>query len=129
MRSADHRESPAQQSVRRDEVLRVLDEIIDPCSAASATPIGLVAMGIVEQATVHGCDVTVRLLPTFPGCIFTAVFTSEIESRLGALDWVERVEVELALDGPLWDEERMAPAVREQLRVSRAERRALLAER
>ena len=111
---------------RRTEVERVLNEIVDPCSAACGVPIGLVDMGIVESVDVRDDGISVGLLPTFPGCLFTAVFADEIGRRLGELEWSGQVKIEVAAGSTLWDEERMLPAARERLRQSREERRRQL---
>jgi ring-1,2-phenylacetyl-CoA epoxidase subunit PaaD len=111
-------------AVERERVVKgLLDEIVDPCSVVAGTPIGLLQMGIVDAVDVHGDDVSIKLLPTFPGCIYTAVFAGEIERRLAALDWPAAIEVSVIVDGQIWDEDRMSPEARERLRVARAERR------
>jgi metal-sulfur cluster biosynthetic enzyme len=108
---------------RKDEVERILDEIVDPCSAASGVPIGLAEMGIVDKVVVDGGTVFIRLIPTFPGCVYTGVFANEIKQRLHDLDWPEEVNVELAADAIVWDEERMSAGARERLYQARIERR------
>ena len=111
---------------RRKEVERVLNDIVDPCSAACGVPIGLVDMGIVESIDVREEGISVGLLPTFPGCLFTAVFADEISRRLGEFEWSGQVRIEVAAGSTLWDEDRMLPAARERLRESREERRRRL---
>lgn len=106
---------------RREEVERVLNDIVDPCSAACGVPIGLVDMGIVNSVDVREDTISVRLLPTFPGCIYTSVFAGEIVRRLGALDWSGEIGVEVAAGSLLWDEDRMSSDARERLRQSREE--------
>ncbi len=96
---------------RRDQVIAALDEIVDPCSAAAGVPAGLAAMGIVDAVAIEGGSVTVRLLPTFAGCLFAGLFADEAERRIGALDWCQAIEVELAGDA-VWTEERMSPVLR-----------------
>jgi metal-sulfur cluster biosynthetic enzyme len=108
---------------RELEIERLLNTIIDPCSIASGVPIGLVEMGIVESVHVQADVVAITLLPTFPGCIYTAVFSDEITRTLAELDWPREVKIDLQAEGAIWDEERMSPAARERLRTVRAERR------
>ena len=69
-----------------------IEAIADPCSVAAGHPTGLAGMGIVERVDVVGGSVAVLLLPTFPTCMFRGVFETEIEQRLRALPWCERVE-------------------------------------
>jgi|SRR5579862_2350907 len=108
---------------RRSAVEQVLDGILDPCSVAVGAPTGLVAMGLIDDVELRGDDVVVRLRPTMPGCLYTAVFAGEICRSLGELDWIAGVSVEVVADGTVWDEDRMAPAAREKLEQARAERR------
>ena len=84
---------------------------------------GLVQMGIVQSVEIIGGSITVRLLPTFPGCIYTAVFANEIRDRLGELAWASEIKVDIAHDGSLWDEDRMSADARTRLARARQERR------
>jgi metal-sulfur cluster biosynthetic enzyme len=115
-------------SERQREVERLLDEIVDPCSVAAGTPIGLFGMGIVDAVEIADDVATIRLLPTFPGCLYTGVFAGEVERRLGVLRWLRRVVVQIVADGSVWDEDRMEPEARRRLEQSRAERRRRLRE-
>jgi metal-sulfur cluster biosynthetic enzyme len=105
---------------REEQVRRVVNEIVDPCSVAAGTPAGLVDMGIVESVDVTGSTVRVRLLPTSPACLVIGALGAEIEARVGALDWCSGAVAELADGDLVWDEERLAPAVRERLLERRA---------
>jgi len=105
---------------RRDQVIAALDEIVDPCSAAAGMPAGLAAMGIVDAVAVEGGSVTVRLLPTFAGCLFAGLFADEAERRIGALAWCDGIAVELAGDA-VWTEDRMSPALRRRREGLRAQ--------
>lgn len=106
---------------RRDEALGVANAIADPCSVAKVESIGLVDMGVVESIEVEGPRVQVRLLPAFPGCLYTGHLEIGPERRLVSLDWCEAVEVELVSSGEaIWTEERIAPAARSRLERRRA---------
>jgi metal-sulfur cluster biosynthetic enzyme len=105
------------------EVMRILNAIVDPCSIAAGMPIGLVDMGIVQSVEVQGDAVRITLLPTFPGCIYTAVFSDEIARRLAEVGWTGEVAIELDTSGSIWDEDRMEPAARKRLSEVRAARR------
>jgi metal-sulfur cluster biosynthetic enzyme len=121
-------DTPVEESERKLEIERLLDHIVDPCSVAVGNPIGLLRMGIVEAVEVRGQDVAIRLLPTFPGCLYTAVFAAEIDRRLGELVWPRAIDVQIVADGSVWDEDRMAPGARQQLEQARDERRRRRAE-
>jgi metal-sulfur cluster biosynthetic enzyme len=88
--------------IGRDEVMRSLNGIIDPCSAANGTNFGLVDMGMVEDVAVEGGDVRIALRITFPGCWMLEYLLTESRRRVGALPSVTSVEVE-ADDGFQWD--------------------------
>src|SRR5580658_3646622 len=68
----------------------ILNEIIDPCSAAAGVPAGLVDMGLVREATLTslpdgGCRATVRISVTHPFCLMAAVFLGDVEKRVRLL--------------------------------------------
>jgi metal-sulfur cluster biosynthetic enzyme len=101
---------------RSSEALDRLNAIVDPCSTASSTPLGLVDMGVIESVRVHGEGVHVRLMPTFPGCLFVGIFEAEAERRLLDLPWCEQVTVELVgAEEGIWTESRMSTSARERL--------------
>jgi len=106
---------------RRAEVLSELDRIVDPCSQALGTPVGLVGMGMIERLDVTGNAVSVAVLPTFPACLFQGKFEIEIETRLRALRWCDRVTVGFVHGDVTWDESRMSAAARARLRRQRNE--------
>jgi metal-sulfur cluster biosynthetic enzyme len=110
---------------RELEIKSLLDEIVDPCSVAAGTRMGLVEMGIVDCVEVRGESVSITLLPTFPGCIYTAVFAEEITRRLERLSWLDEIRVE-QVEGSIWDEDHMSSRARERLQTARAERRRRL---
>ena len=100
-------------------VREVLNQIVDPCSAASATPIGLVDMGIVDRVDVAEGDVRVALLPTFAGCLFVGMFRAGIEERVLDLDWCTSVDVEILHAPTYWDESLMSEDARRRLHERR----------
>jgi len=106
------------------EVRALLNEVVDPCSISAGMPVGLVDMGIVQEVSVEGSAVHVRLLPTFPACRFVPIFEGELRERLAA----EGLSVEVALEKPdvVWDESQMAPHVRQRLEERRRRMRAAL---
>lgn len=95
-------------SARRQEVMRALDSIHDPCSVSVGHPIGLVGMGIIDAIEMHEGDVAVMVLPTFPDCLFRGVFEERIEQAIGALPWCRSVTVAFRPADCGWDESRMS---------------------
>lgn len=112
---------------RRHEIERILDEIVDPCSAAAGTTIGLVEMGLIDTLDIGDDSVTVGLLPTFPGCIYSGVFASEITRRLKALAWYSDISVVISAGDAIWDEDRMSVGARERLDAARISNRKRVA--
>jgi metal-sulfur cluster biosynthetic enzyme len=113
------------QEARKHEAERVVNEIIDPCSAARALPLGLVDMGIAH-VTVQGKQARISLLPTFPGCLFLPLFEEEIRSRVLALAWCAEVAIEPMASDTIWDESHMTERARTRLAAQRAQRRRQL---
>ena len=104
----DTRGNPDEPVERRREVEAILNGVIDPCSAAAGLPMGIVEMGIVEDVTVSGGTVAVRLLPTSPTCLFTGLFEHEVKARLERLTWCTAIEVRLCEGDVVWDENRLS---------------------
>jgi len=108
----------------QDEVLRVLDEIKDPCSVGFGDPMGLVEMGLVQSVDVSPAgEVTVRLRLTSPFCEMIGFFKNTAVDRIRGLPSVESVTVE-ADSGFDWSPEYMSPARQEQRRQRLAALRA-----
>ena len=109
------------------EVRAALNDIVDPCSVAAGTPLGLVDMGIVRDVHVRGSTLRIELLPTFPACRFVPIFEAEIRKRLGETDLTVMIEVA----GPevVWDESMMAPTAQDLVEKRRRETRAGLVKR
>lgn len=112
-----------------EEVRQALDEVLDPCSQAAGTPLGIVSMGLVSRIDVHstddGSDVALAIGVTDPICFMAAPFMAAARSRLQALPGVRRVE--LRIDAQLdWTEDRMSPEARARLEAARAVRRGTL---
>jgi len=105
----------AEAAASREEIMRALDAIHDPCSAAIGKPIGLVGMGIVDDVAISGGEVVVTILPTFPDCLFRGVFEEKIERALGELAWCRRATVIFRPADHGWDETRMTADARARL--------------
>jgi metal-sulfur cluster biosynthetic enzyme len=106
------------------EIRRVLNEIIDPCSAAAGAPIGLVDMGIVHELRLEGSTLRLRLLPTFPACRFVPIFEAEIRKRL--VDKDLSISVEVVGPEVVWDESLMTTAGKARITARRKKARAEL---
>lgn len=82
----------------RQDVLRALNEIVDPCSVRTGAPAGLVDMGLVGDIDIRPtspgrCVVAVQIGVTEPGCFMIGPFAVEARERLRRLPDVDDVEV------------------------------------
>jgi metal-sulfur cluster biosynthetic enzyme len=112
---------------RREEVDDALNAIVDACSVASGLPIGLADMGIAHVLSIEDERVSVRLTPTFGGCLFVGVFSEEIEKRLLELEWCSEVQVDIVEFDGVWTEDKIRGPARERLERRRARLRAEIA--
>ncbi len=116
---------------RTQTVLAILEEIVDPCSAAAGVPAGLVSMGLVRSIELPSpaADSTLRvtLTMTEPGCMMAAIFAENARERLaplaGADGFHDVTGVEVALDTTqVWEPDDMAPEYRSRLAAARRRR-------
>ena len=64
----------------RDDILRVLDEVMDP----EVPVLSVVELGIVRDVVVQGQGVTVVITPTYSGCPAMRVIEEDIVAALAA---------------------------------------------
>ncbi len=102
----------------REEVLACLDKVMDPCSAASASPMSIVEMGLIRDLQI-GDDgrILVGLRLTSPSCYMVSYMATHARQYIGALAGVSHVEVE-ADAGLDWDPSMIAPAAAERRRAA-----------
>jgi metal-sulfur cluster biosynthetic enzyme len=94
----------------RSAILERLDEIKDPCSAASGVPIGLAEMGLVDEVNIsESGDVEVKLRLTSPFCHMIGFMTKEAIAKIEALPSVRSVSV-AADNGLDWAPSMISPA-------------------
>ena len=100
----------------RSEVLRILDEIKDPCSVGFGDPMGLAEMGLIRSVDVSPAgDVNVCLRLTSPFCEMIGFFKTTAVDKIRELPSVGSVVVE-ADSGFDWSPEFMSPARQQQRR-------------
>jgi metal-sulfur cluster biosynthetic enzyme len=111
---------PESNSERVQEIWHTLNQIVDPCSIAMSTPLGIADLGLIERIDVSEGFVAVDLVPTSPHCLFIGLFEEEVEQRIAALPWVKSLRVEINDGGIIWDETRMTHAARTRIAEHRA---------
>jgi probable FeS assembly SUF system protein SufT len=97
-----------------DRIWQQLRTCFDPEIPADIVALGLVYGLKLEPLEDGQQRVRVELTLTAPGCGMGDVLCADVIRKLGALDGVADVEVEVVLDPP-WDPSRMSEAARLQL--------------
>jgi metal-sulfur cluster biosynthetic enzyme len=93
----------------REQVLASLDKVVDPCSAASASPMSIVEMGLIRDLRISAAgDVSVFLRLSSPSCYMVAFMATHAKQYIGELPGVRDVHVE-ADAGLDWDPSMISP--------------------
>lgn len=119
----------AQQNERRRlrrAVLKKINEVVDPCSAAAGAPAGLVDFGLVRAVHLSRREdghwrVGVLLVLTEPGCIMGGPFAARVHDRLVEMPGVGSVDVQIDSAG-LWTEASMSKRYAARLATVRGQR-------
>ncbi|MFN3258688.1 MAG: metal-sulfur cluster assembly factor [Ilumatobacter sp.] len=107
-------------SISRPAVLAALDEVIDPCSSAMGSPIGIRAMGLAHDVAIddHTRSVRVAMRLTSPCCAYGPTMARAAEERLATIDGVDVAVVEIDHDA-VWTPSEMLPSAVTELSVRR----------
>ncbi len=92
-------------------VWEALRMIYDPEIPVNIVDLGLVYLCELNPLPDGGREVHIQMTMTAPGCGMGSVLQADVESRLGMLPGIKRVDVELVWDPP-WDRDRMSEAAR-----------------
>ena len=95
--------------VNKQNIEDVLQSILDP-----ELPISIVDLGLIEEVAFSNGLVQIDLLPTFIGCLALPAIAKEIETKLEALDGIQKVEV-VFINDPPWHTERITERGRKDL--------------
>lgn len=103
----------------RQSIERLLDEVIDPCSAGIGRPAGLMAMGLVKALALDplpagGVKVRLLLRLTSPCCMMAPHFAAQAEARLRTLPEIAEVEISVSPEID-WEPAHMDPEYRASL--------------
>ena len=101
--------------VTLESVMDALGQVIDPEIRRPITDLNMVTPDLV---TIDGSSVAIKVLLTTAGCPLRTQITKDVSERVGALDGVENVTVEIGV----MDEDQKK-ALREKLNGGRPERR------
>src|SRR5271168_4096921 len=98
----------------QEDVILRLQEIIDPCSAATKVPLSIVEMGMVENVELASGNVVVALRMTSPLCHALPYFQMEIERVLADIPGI--IGVQCTFDhGGNWQPDDMTTGARRKL--------------
>jgi metal-sulfur cluster biosynthetic enzyme len=107
----------------RDRIGELLNEVVDPCSAAAGAPAGLVDMGLIRELEVAegdgGLEVTVVVRVTHPSCMMAPIFLAKVQNLVHELPEVSAIHASLDT-GFDWTPNDMTDEYRERLRRHRA---------
>jgi len=95
--------------VAKSDIFTVLQTIPDP-----EMPISITDLGLIEDVQITDSSVHVALLPTFIGCFALPAIAEEIKQKVGQVEGVDEVDVELINDPP-WSTDRITDAGRASL--------------
>ena len=110
----------------RRALLKLINEVVDPCSAVAGAPAGLVDFGLVrgvdlKRADTGAWNVCVRLMLTEPGCIMGGPFAVRVRDKLASFPAMASLEVRIESVG-MWSEASMSKAYATRLATVRAGR-------
>ncbi|MGH8998322.1 MAG: metal-sulfur cluster assembly factor [Acidimicrobiia bacterium] len=90
----------------RAEVVERLRTVMDPCSLSMGAPVDIWEMGLVDDVTIAGSAVCVRIVLTDVACVYFRGIRQHVVDVVRDLPGVESVEVELDAS-VLWTPDRM----------------------
>ena len=99
-----------------EEIRSRIDTIVDPCSAANGTAMGLAEMGLVDRVEVDdGGHATIYLRLTSPSCMMVGYLAVEITERARRVPGITdaRVVTDVGLD---WRPSMISPAAQQRRR-------------
>lgn len=91
------------------KIWEALDRVEDP-----ELPISVTDLGLIQDVTVEGRSVRVRMIPTYSACPAIEVMRGDIQQRLLEIPDVDEVKVDLSFEEP-WTMDRMTDRGRQRL--------------
>ncbi len=94
----------------KDESIQQLQTIFDP-----EIPVNIYELGLIYEVNVDiDNNVHVLMTLTAPNCPAAESLPKEVEEKIGAIDGVKSVKVEITFEPP-WDQEMMSEAAKLEL--------------
>ncbi|MGE6377478.1 1,2-phenylacetyl-CoA epoxidase subunit PaaD [Peribacillus muralis] len=98
--------------INTDDIYKLLEDVKDP----EIDTVSILDLGMVEEVTVSGSDVSVKMLPTFLGCPALSIIQKNVETAVKQLVLVKNVTVEF-LRSPSWTSDRITEKGKAGLKV------------
>lgn len=98
--------------INSDEIYKLLEDVKDP----EIDTVSILDLGMVEEVTVSGPDVSVKMLPTFLGCPALPIIQKNVETAVKQLPTVRNVSVTF-LRCPSWTSDRITEKGKAGLKV------------
>jgi metal-sulfur cluster biosynthetic enzyme len=95
--------------VSEQEVKEALKEVIDP-----ELNVNIVDLGLVYEIEVEDDEVDILMTLTTPGCPFGSIFDEMVRQEVGAIQGINRVEVDLTFE-PSWTPEKMSDKAKDEV--------------
>ena len=95
--------------VSEEGVREALKEVIDP-----ELDVNIVDLGLIYEIEVEDDEVDILMTLTTPGCPLSGVFDEMVRQEVGAVEGVNKVDVELTFD-PSWTPEKMSDEARNEV--------------
>ncbi len=92
--------------ISEQEVIEHLEDIVDPCSAATGSNLNIVEMGLVKSIDIDVDVAVFDMRLTTPACNMIAYFIKEIDTRVGSHPNVDSVTLQTDY-GLEWTEDMM----------------------
>ncbi|RJQ36268.1 metal-sulfur cluster assembly factor [Candidatus Microgenomates bacterium] len=99
--------------VKENQILKQLEEVIDPELNVNIVELGLIYGVKIDKKT---GDVEIKMTLTTPGCPLSDVFQEEVTKAVKKLKGVKNVIIDLVWE-PMWTPDRMSEEAREKLGI------------
>ncbi|MCD6463778.1 MAG: metal-sulfur cluster assembly factor [Thermotogae bacterium] len=96
-------------AVTREDVMKKLKEVYD-----MELGLDIVSLGLIYDVLIEGGNVKVTMTLTTPMCPLGPLMMEDVKRKVGELEGVEEVQVELTFDPP-WSPEMMDPSIRQMM--------------
>jgi len=95
--------------VSEQEVKEALKEVIDP-----ELNVNIVDLGLVYEIEIEDDEADILMTLTTPGCPFGSIFDEMVRQEVGAIQGINRVEVDLTFE-PSWTPEKMSDKAKDEV--------------